>query len=291
MHEIHLTLAADDGHPLAATLYEPPGAIAAVQINSATGAPRRYYAPYARFLAGQGFAVLSYDYRGIGDSRWHAAAPEQVTMRRWGTIDYASALQWLHARYPRLPLLSVGHSVGGQLLGLAPNNHLIRAALSIAAQSGYWRHWPATLQPLMVGLWHLAIPAAVALTGHLPAALMDVELPGGVAREWARWGRHREFFVDERGRSLRAGFERYRGRLLMVSIADDRFYAPPRAVTALSGYFRNADIELRTLDPCELGIDEIGHFGFFRSRMPRTVWQQTADWLRAEALPALARAA
>lgn len=291
MREVHITLEAGDGHPLAATLYEPARPLAAVQINSATGVPRRYYAAYARFLAAQGFAVLGYDYRGIGDSRWHAAAPERVTMRHWGEIDYTSALQWLHDRFPRLPLLTVGHSVGGQLLGLAANNSLITASLSIAAQSGYWRHWPAQLQPVMAAIWHVGIPGAVALTGRLPAALMGVELPGGVAREWARWGRHPDFVVDEHGRALREGFERYRGRLLMISIADDLFYAPPRAVAALSGLFSNAEVELRTLDPREQGVRKIGHFGFFRSHMPRSAWQQTADWLRAATQLPLARAA
>ena len=65
MREVHLTLEAGDGHPLAATLYEPARPLAAVQINSATGVPRRYYAAYARVHAAQGFAVLGYDYRGL----------------------------------------------------------------------------------------------------------------------------------------------------------------------------------------------------------------------------------
>lgn len=292
MREIHVTLEASDGHPLAATLYEPEtSAVAAVQINSATGAARRYYAAYARFLCDQGFVVLCYDYRGIGDSRWHAASPQQITMRNWGEIDYASALQWLHQRYPHLPLLAVGHSVGGQLLGLAPNNHLIDAALSVAAQSGYWRHWPLHLQPVLASIWHLGIPGAVALTGKLPAALMGVELPAGVAREWARWCRHPDFVVDARGTALREGFERYAGKLLMIAIADDAFYAPPRAVEALSRFYLNAGVELRTVDPREHGLRSIGHFGFFRPTMPRRAWQDTADWLHAASRPTLRRAA
>lgn len=72
-----------------------------MQINSATGAARLYHAAYARCLCNQGFVVLRYDYRGIGDSRWHAASPQQITMRNWGGIDYAPALQWLHQRCPR----------------------------------------------------------------------------------------------------------------------------------------------------------------------------------------------
>lgn len=284
MREIHATLVAGDGHPLAATLYQPPRPLAAVQINPATGAARGYYRAYARFLAERGFAVLCYDYRGIAGSRWHAAEPQQLTMRNWGERDAAAALDWLQAQHPHLPLLAVGHSVGGQLLGLMPNNERLSGALTIAAQCGYWRHWPRRLQPLLAAVWHVGVPLAVAATGRLPAALLGVELPGGVAREWARWCRHRDFIVDARGRPLRDGFERFRGRLRMYAIADDPFYAPQAAVEALARCYRNAEVELRRIEPRQHGVAAIGHFGFFRSSMPRAAWEETADWLRAVVL-------
>lgn len=287
MRIVHTTLETVDGHPLAATLYEPTGtALAAVQLNGATGAPRRYYAAYARFLASRGFVVLSYDYRGIGDSRFHAARPEQLRMHYWGSRDLASALQWLHQRHPQLPLLCVGHSVGGQLLGLAPNNHLVSAALAISSQSGYWRHWPLSLQPVMAALWHVVIPAVAAVSGKLPAGLMGPELPGGIASEWARWCRNRYYISDELGAPIREHFFGYTGRMRFCAISDDRFYAPPAAVAALAGLYRNADTEVITLRPEDYGCNAIGHFGFFRSTMPERAWTDTATWLRKAAMRA-----
>jgi predicted alpha/beta hydrolase len=280
MREIHLTLAAADAHPLAATLFEPGRPpLAAVLINSATGVPRGYYRAYAQFLAGRGFAVLCYDYRGIGDSRFHGARADQLTMRNWGELDVAAAIDDLAARYPRTPLLAVGHSVGGQLIGLAANNHQLDAVLCVAAQSGYWRHWPQRLQPAMAAIWHLLVPVAATLTDPLPARLLGAELPRGIAREWARWCRHPDFIVDANGHSLRAGFERYRGRMRFIAISDDAFYAPPRAVQALADKYRNAQIELSQLTPATLGVEAIGHFGYFRSGMA-PAWQDSADWLR-----------
>jgi len=41
----------------------------AVLINSATAVPRKVYRGFAGYLAGRGCAVLTYDYRGTGDSR------------------------------------------------------------------------------------------------------------------------------------------------------------------------------------------------------------------------------
>lgn len=275
---------AGDGYPLAARLYEPAGeTIAAVQINGATGVPQRYYAAYARYLARQGFAVLTYDYRGIGQSRsreWQGEAPR---MLHWGERDLAATLDWLHARYPGLPLLAVGHSGGGWLSGLAANNHLLRAQFTVASQNGYWRHWPARLQPVLAGLWHLAMPAATRTFGKLPAALMGAELPAGVARDWARWCRHPQFITDERGRPLRAHFQSWQGRLRLTALADDDFYAPQRAVRALAPLYASAQTEVVVCEPRRYGVRAIGHFGYFRAHMPQALWQEGADWLRAAA--------
>jgi predicted alpha/beta hydrolase len=292
MREIHLTFEAADGHPLAGTRYEPVRpAQAAVLINGATGVPRRYYSAYARFLATQGLAALIYDYRGIGNSRFHAARPDQLSMRNWGEFDAAAALDHLHARFPRLPLLAVGHSVGGQLLGLMPNQHKLAGAIGIAAQSGYWRLWPARLQPRMAALWYLMIPALVALRGEVPRGVMGEALPAGVAAQWARWCRHPDFIVDEHGRALRQHFEQWRMPLRLYAIADDELYAPQAAVARLASYFSRITPEVAVMQPRDFGIDAIGHFGFFRESMPRAAWQQTADWLLERVASPMGRAA
>src|ERR1700744_5040964 len=65
-----ITIPAADGYSLAATLFLPRGAKRhAVLINSATAVPRKIYKGFASYLAHRGCAVLTYDYRGIGDSR------------------------------------------------------------------------------------------------------------------------------------------------------------------------------------------------------------------------------
>ena len=68
-----ITVPATDGYPLAATLFLPRGAKRhAVLINSATAVPRKLYRGFAGYLAKRGCAVLTYDYRGTGDSRQQA---------------------------------------------------------------------------------------------------------------------------------------------------------------------------------------------------------------------------
>ena len=64
------TIAARDGYPLAATVFTPEGPPrGTVLINSATAVPRKIYRGFAAYLAGRGFAALTYEYRGVGGSR------------------------------------------------------------------------------------------------------------------------------------------------------------------------------------------------------------------------------
>jgi len=58
-------------------------------------------------------------------------------MSDWGVLDMPAALAWLAERFPRLPLVTVGHSVGGQLIGCMPNQARARAHLMLATSTGY----------------------------------------------------------------------------------------------------------------------------------------------------------
>ena len=98
--------------------------------------PRKIYRGFASYLASRGCAVLTYDYRGTGGSRPPAGrgyiqprslAGFQATMADWATQGRHRG-GGLDARaLHTLPLLYVGHSFGGQALGLLPNNTRSRA--------------------------------------------------------------------------------------------------------------------------------------------------------------------
>ena len=144
-----ITVPAADGYKLAATLFLPRGAKRhAVLINSATATPRKIYRGFAGYLARRGCAVLTYDYRGIGGSRQRAVEgynqPKSLvgfkaSMSDWATLDATAAVNWMCERYHNLPLGYVGHSFGGQALGLLANNIEVSRALLIAAQAAYWK--------------------------------------------------------------------------------------------------------------------------------------------------------
>lgn len=272
-----LVLPARDGVKLAATLFEPDAPNgAAVLLNSGTGIPRQFYSAFAQHLAGRGFAVLSYDYRGIGQSE----APRAATMEDWGGVDQPSMIDHLARLAPDAALGVVGHSFGGQVLGLADNIGRLDAAVLICSQSGHWRHWPPGRRRLrMLALWWLLIPGLTAVTGRFPGSWIGTaDLPAGIALSWARWGRSPHYVCDARGRALRPYNDDVAFPLRWMSFSDDPI-APLGAVEALRPYYPGAAVERLHLSPAELGAESVGHFGFFRKSMPRRPWDDIAGWL------------
>ncbi len=273
-----VTVPATDGFSLAGTHVVPAIAPrAAVVIASATGVRRRYYEAFARFLATRGLATLAFDYRGIGES-----APKETLkgfgarLRDWGERDLAGAIAWASEKHAGLPVLVVGHSVGGQIFGLAPNGERVKAVLTVASQSGYWRLWPWKSRLAMGLLWYAVIPTVTRAFGYLPmSATAGEDLPREVALEWARWGRHPRYVL---GHVPGAGYEKWSGAWNAYAIADDS-YAPVRAVEELLRYYPAARSSVRVVHPHEIGERAIGHFGFFRPKFKDALWGGAADWL------------
>ena len=89
----NLQISARDGFALAATRYLPDQSNEIVAlIASATGVKRRFYDAFARFLAGEGFVAITFDYRGIGDSRPVTLNKFKAFMHEWGEKDIAGVI-------------------------------------------------------------------------------------------------------------------------------------------------------------------------------------------------------
>jgi predicted alpha/beta hydrolase len=272
---------AADGRTLRGTAWEPPHVRGAVVVASATGVPRRIYAPLAAHLAEAGLAVLTFDYRGIGDSRDGPLRGEPARMEDWGRLDLEGALGWMRRQHPGVPLLVLGHSAGGQLIGLAPSARHLAGALTVGAQLGWAGYWPWPARGLMLACWYLLIPVLSRLVGYLPMKSLGQgeNLPRGVALQWAEWGRRRHYLFDALGPEVRAAYAALAFPLRATHIGDDG-YAPRAGVAALAGFY-GGPREVLSVTPAEAGTRSIGHFGWVRPRFRDTVWTPIRDWLLA----------
>jgi predicted alpha/beta hydrolase len=277
-----IELAAGDGYRLGATLFTPAASTGrATLVMAATGVPQEYYAKFAAYLAARGSTVLTFDYRGIGRSLAGDIRKLRARMRDWALLDASAAFEFLNAHAPGARLTVVGHSFGGQALGLLPRSERLAAALVVGSQSGYWRHWPPLGRAWMWPTTHFMLPGVSHLLGYFPGSRLGFgeDLPAGVAIEWARWCRHPRYIVG--ALDAERAYGDFRAPLRAYAISDDAF-APPGAVQALLDLYPASKSELRLVEPRAVGAPAIGHFGFFREGFRDSLWREAADWLEAQ---------
>jgi predicted alpha/beta hydrolase len=287
-----ITIPATDGYVLGATLFLPRGAKRhAVLINSATAVPRKIYKGFAGYLARRGSAVLTYDYRGIGDSRLYAPIgynqPKSLvgfkaTMSDWAAFDTTAAVAWMRERYHTLPLHYVGHSFGGQALGLLANNNEVSRALLVAAQAGYWKLMASPERYRVFALLNFVGRPLTRLLGYAPGwSGLGEDLPRGVFEQWVRWVMSERYLFDDPNLKALSNFAKYKGALRSVCLSDDPWATRP-AVELLCSGFKSTTPEILTVTPANAGVTAIGHLGFFRPEHRDTLWRGAAEWMEAE---------
>ena len=248
-------------------------------INSATAVPRKIYRGIASYLAEQGFAVVTYDYRGIGGSRRGPLRGFKVRMRDWAALDVAGAIDHMRTVWPNAPLVVIGHSFGGQAVGLAPNNSEISRALFVAAQAGYWRLFHSPEKYRVYAMLRLIGSPIARMLGYVPGKLgIGEDLPRDVFLEWTGWVMRPRYFFDDATLEALANFPRYRGALRAICLTDDP-WATPAAVDLLCSGFTGTTPERVDIRPGDVGAAKIGHFGFFRPEHRDTLWRDAAEWL------------
>jgi predicted alpha/beta hydrolase len=278
--ERDLHVSAIDGFRLSGKVFAPAGkARGTVLIHGATATPQGYYQRFAGFLAGSGLRVVTYDYRGVGRSAPKTLRGFEATMTEWAELDARAVFRFARTEWSE-PLAMVGHSFGGQLIGLVDEARHTTGALLVGAQLGFYGYWPLLARPRLIAIWRGIVPAATAAYGYLPGKLgLGHDLPYGVAREWARWCSQPGYLLSEHP-SARVRFALFDKPVRLYSFSDDE-YAPRRAVEELERLFVNARLEHRRLEPMDLGVADVGHFGFFRPRLERLLWPEARQFLDA----------
>ena len=269
---MHRLVTAADGQQIAARFFSPTGEVkGAALVVPAMGVSQDYYEPFARWLAQQGFSAATFDYRGTGRSRPSKLRGFKADIFDWARLDCAAMIDAL----PQQPLYWIGHSLGGQILGLVPNRHRVSKVITVATGSGYWRENTPRIRPMAWWLWFVVTPPALALCGYFPGkALRKVgDLPKGVMAQWRRWCLDPEYAVGAEGDAIRAQYAAVRTPIVSLSFADDEMMSL-RNTESIHGFYAAAPRKMKRIAPRDIGAPRIGHFGFFRSVFEASLWRR-----------------
>lgn len=277
-----IELIAADGYRLAAMIYppqaqqqEPARAKGNILVASATGVPQAFYRRFAEYASQQGFTVMTFDYRGIGQSNYASLKGFPASFLDWAKLDLAAAVDAMSEA--DVPLFMVGHSFGGQALGLLPNHHKVARLYTFATGAG-WHGWmPFGEQIKVFFMWRLMGPLLTKWKGYLhwQQLGMGEDLPLGVYQQWKRWCRFPHYFFDDPTMlGVAEQFATVSTPIVAANALDD-LWAPPSSRDAFLRGYQNAAKTVIDLDPRTTG--PLGHMGYFRAKaMP--LWGHVLEW-------------
>lgn len=279
-----ISFTAADGFRLAGKLYAAEAPKAALLVTGGTGFPARYYARFAALAAARGFTVLTFDYRGIGQSKADDLAGLEMRYPDWGRLDMPAAAEALSRQAAGLPLLHLGHSVGGHFVGFMGNQDKIAAHAFVCVASGYWRGHSWWYQPLVLWFWHVYGPYALKKHGYLKrgGGWAGESLPRGVFADWKRWCQQPDYFLSELEGALKPHHFADVTAPIQSFIYTDDPIANPAAGQVLLAAYPNAPRDMTVMAPKSFGLKRIAHEGPF-SRQTLAAAAPILDWLDAQA--------
>ncbi|WP_095047152.1 alpha/beta fold hydrolase [Pseudomonas sp. Irchel s3h9] len=255
-----------------------------VIINAATSVRCRHYSRFAAYLFANGFDVIIFDYRGIGESRPDSMKGLEASWTDWGALDFEAMLKRAQRQFPGQPIDVVGHSFGGCAAGLGESGKFIRRLVTVGAQFAYWRDYAPEQRWRMFGKWHVLMPLLTLVCGYFPGKRLGwlEDTPAGVVRDWSTPAAHYERRPSGSrmlAKNAKLPFANVRAQTLAISISDDPYGTIP-AIERLLDYFSNAAKTHLRIEPQDINEQQVGHFAFFRSAYQATLWPIALTWLQ-----------
>lgn len=203
------------GIDCAATLYLPPRAAtpaAGLVMGNGFANVRQMYLPeYAEAFATAGLAVLTIDYRFLGESD---GRPRQQVLPESQCDDLRNALSWLSQRPDvdpdRLGLWGVSFA-GGHALAIAAYDRRVRAVVAQVPAIGLWRYLRKSEPPVRERFLARALADRLAFARTGKPRMLNITAPDGIESilgapgyDWhhANQQRHRTFHNEIAAHSL-----------------------------------------------------------------------------------------
>lgn len=253
---------------------------AVVLIMPAMGVGARYYEPLAVELAGRGYAVARAELRGHGASPLRPGRGLDFGYRELSEHALPALVSALAERWPSLPRVILGHSLGGQLASLYASLPIasIEGLMLVASGSVDHRGWPREQQRRV--LFGSQLYAMIARTlGFFPGDLLG--FAGREAKsqmlDWAHNARTGRWQLRGSVRDWEAALAEVELPVLAVSLDGDD-YAPHGAVDRQVAKLARASVERLRLTHADTPAELLHHFRW--ARTPAPLVERLDAWLR-----------
>lgn len=279
-HSKTMSISCQDGYTLSAQFYPAQYTLQEfpILICPATGITKQFYHHFATWLSEQGYATLVFDFRGIGGSLYEDIKYSTTGIVQWGQLDIPAAIDALLTCTQRDQVILIGHSAGGQLLGITPNHTKVAKLISIAGSTGYIKGLKGLTRLLAPLMFNVIFPLARFTLGYAPthAIGMGENLPKNVAQEWAQFCNKSGYVINAIGQTVQQDFHtKIRCPITAIYATDDEI-ATQKNVQDLLQLYPNATTHFIALNPKNYGHKYIGHMLIFK-KSHQNLWPLIAQ--------------
>ncbi|SPL72402.1 alpha/beta hydrolase family protein [Acinetobacter stercoris] len=263
-----LNITCKDGYSLAARYYpsSTENDNLPILICPATGIIKEFYHSFSEWLSQQGYNVLTFDFRGIGESLHGSLKDSTASIQEWGQLDIPAAIESLLGKTQSEKIILVGHSAGGQLLGIVPNFRKVAKVIAVSGSTGYQKALKGRTKIMAPVMFKVIFPIARIVKGYGPTKMigMGENLPKDVAKQWAEFCSKPGYVINAIGKTI---FEDYHQDItcpITAVWASDDEIASEINVKDLLRLYPNAQTSMYELTPKAYGHKYIGHMAMFR---------------------------
>ena len=270
-----LFLKTSDQNLISVTVFEPQNPNGKLLlINSATGVKQQVYFSFAKYFAENGFTAITYDYKGIGESKPKKMNGFHATMRIWGTDDFKTVTDFIKKNYQNHQKFCLGHSVGALIIGMNENAHIFDKFIFVATQDAYIGNLKANIAASAVLGFGIAVPLTTKFFGYFPAHRFGLgeSLPKGVAYDW------RTLILNKKSTSrlyekIATHFSKdLKQETFIIHAEDDPWVTMKGMENLMNNVYPHLKKTYREIKVSDSEKGEIGHINFFRS-FNKSLWK------------------
>ena len=263
-----INISCQDGYTLSGQFYPAHGTAKdlPVLLCPATGITTTFYHNFAEWLSSQGYHVLSFDFRGIGQSLYGPLKTSNASIQDWGQLDIPAAIETLLNKTQASQVIILGHSAGGQLLGITPNYEKVAKVIAVSGSTGHVKGLKGRTKRMAPVMFHMVFPVSSLFKGYGATKMLGMgeNLPKNVAKQWAQFCSKPGYVINAIGKTI---FEDYHAEITCPIVAlwsSDDEIATEANVKDLLRLYPNANTEMKELIPAEYGHQAIGHMLMFK---------------------------
>ncbi len=269
-----------DGRMISATHYLPVESNGKnIIVAPAAYLTQREYRAFAGYFQQLGYNVITFDYRGVGDSAPQHLKGFDARLQQWAVQDADAVIRFIRNSFPNRELIYIGHGIGGELIGLAQASQYINKLVLASSALSCKRLWSWKGRMRITLLKTIGRISNMWL-GYFPGKRLGFprDLPKGVVYEWADWCDKPNGLFDVFPEN---NYRKLSIPLFAFSFSND-WKTPEKGVKGLLSYFSSASITWYHDHPHNQGLKKSRQSCFFDLQMKDTLWIKLDRWLNEE---------